>query len=157
MSVVKRILVCIPVLPNIGWGVYCGLERCSNKLFLSVLLPLSLIMSMLIVICSIIYEQIHRDTPATPPPATPPPATHAPTTPPLQHWSKYYGTFSYRMDEEMGIGTSTRTTDGECSICLGEFQEQDECAMLHMCNHMYHRKCIDKWLPKSCPLCRSIP
>ena len=44
----------------------------------------------------------------------------------------------------------------QCSICLEDFEEVDECRMLH-CNHVFHVKCIDEWLPnqESCPLCIS--
>lgn len=56
-------------------------------------------------------------------------------------WSGYYEIFSH-------------LKVGECSICLGEFEEPDECARLRKCKHTYHRECIDLWLPKSCPICR---
>ncbi|KAL3504675.1 hypothetical protein ACH5RR_034516 [Cinchona calisaya] len=45
----------------------------------------------------------------------------------------------------------------ECSICLSEFEEGDEIRELE-CNHMFHNKCLEKWLQgcqATCPLCRS--
>jgi hypothetical protein len=47
-------------------------------------------------------------------------------------------------------------TDIECSICLdtikvGEFEKK------LVCNHCFHKKCIDRWFKKdndSCPMCR---
>jgi len=42
-----------------------------------------------------------------------------------------------------------------CSICLDEFNENELLFQL-ICNHYYHKKCINDWLQKnrSCPLCR---
>ncbi|KAJ4827363.1 hypothetical protein Tsubulata_014954 [Turnera subulata] len=44
----------------------------------------------------------------------------------------------------------------ECVICLEDFKDGDSCKVLSKCNHMYHTKCIDRWLIKDrhCPLCR---
>ena len=43
----------------------------------------------------------------------------------------------------------------ECSICLEEFQIRFEVTSMP-CSHVYHGKCIGKWLQTShfCPLCR---
>lgn len=44
-----------------------------------------------------------------------------------------------------------------CSICLGEFR-QDECIrVLAECTHIFHMACINKWLEHhpNCPLCRA--
>ena len=43
----------------------------------------------------------------------------------------------------------------ECTICLDEFLEGDEVALMP-CGHVYHDGCIVKWLETShlCPLCR---
>ena len=43
----------------------------------------------------------------------------------------------------------------ECSICLEEFQTGFEVTRMP-CSHVYHEKCIAKWLQTShfCPLCR---
>lgn len=45
----------------------------------------------------------------------------------------------------------------DCSICLDEFSEGEVCRMLPKCKHIFHRFCIDKWLPteRHCPVCRS--
>ena len=45
----------------------------------------------------------------------------------------------------------------ECSICMDDCLPK-ECVVTP-CNHMFHRKCITKWLDTgndSCPLCRTI-
>ena len=44
----------------------------------------------------------------------------------------------------------------ECVICLDEFSDGDECKVGSKCEHIFHKYCIDKWLPKNrqCPLCR---
>ncbi|XP_004287484.1 PREDICTED: E3 ubiquitin-protein ligase At4g11680-like [Fragaria vesca subsp. vesca] len=52
---------------------------------------------------------------------------------------------------------SRSNIDGDCCICLGEFEEGHERAELHRCKHTYHRECIDRWLPKPCPICRQRP
>ena len=45
--------------------------------------------------------------------------------------------------------------DKTCPICLDNYIKNDELYKL-MCNHYYHKKCIDNWLSNnpSCPLCR---
>tara|TARA_B100001094_G_scaffold315390_1_gene355335 strand:+ start:1406 stop:1822 length:417 start_codon:yes stop_codon:yes gene_type:complete len=45
--------------------------------------------------------------------------------------------------------------DKECTICLEEYQENDELYQLQ-CDHYYHKECINDWLLKhqTCPLCR---
>ncbi|KAJ4958422.1 hypothetical protein NE237_025533 [Protea cynaroides] len=44
----------------------------------------------------------------------------------------------------------------ECAICLVEFQDNDEIRLLTVCNHVFHRNCIDEWFGNhtTCPLCR---
>lgn len=43
-----------------------------------------------------------------------------------------------------------------CSICLGEFCKGEVLKRLPMCNHEFHKECIEKWLLQhtSCPMCR---
>ena len=43
-----------------------------------------------------------------------------------------------------------------CSICLVEFEENDEIRKLR-CDHVFHCECIDPWLLNGkavCPVCR---
>ncbi|KAK4408773.1 RING-H2 finger protein ATL78 [Sesamum angolense] len=44
----------------------------------------------------------------------------------------------------------------DCPICLGEFVEGEDVRILPRCNHVFHVKCIDRWLVlhSSCPTCR---
>ncbi|KEH20780.1 zinc finger, C3HC4 type (RING finger) protein [Medicago truncatula] len=58
--------------------------------------------------------------------------------------------FKYRKDEGLVDGT-------ECSVCLGEFQEEESLRILPKCSHAFHIPCIDTWLSshKNCPLCRA--
>mmetsp|Transcript_12367 Transcript_12367/g.23279 ORF Transcript_12367/g.23279 Transcript_12367/m.23279 type:complete len:276 (-) Transcript_12367:48-875(-) len=46
--------------------------------------------------------------------------------------------------------------DYECSICLYEFKPGDEVRQLGVCDHQFHRSCIDLWLLRNagCPLCK---
>jgi hypothetical protein len=43
-----------------------------------------------------------------------------------------------------------------CNICLDDYQDEDEVRILK-CEHLYHTKCIDRWLTSSnkCPVCKS--
>ncbi|CAI9116381.1 OLC1v1017511C1 [Oldenlandia corymbosa var. corymbosa] len=47
----------------------------------------------------------------------------------------------------------------ECSICLSEYADGDKARQLR-CNHVFHNKCLDKWLQAgshaTCPLCRNL-
>ncbi|EFH44290.1 hypothetical protein ARALYDRAFT_354960 [Arabidopsis lyrata subsp. lyrata] len=45
----------------------------------------------------------------------------------------------------------------DCSICLGEFNEDESLRLLPKCNHTFHVVCIDRWLKShsNCPLCRT--
>ncbi|CAN7070629.1 unnamed protein product [Brassica oleracea var. botrytis] len=51
-------------------------------------------------------------------------------------------------------GLKINVTD--CSICLGEFNEEESLRLLPNCNHIFHVVCIDRWLTShsNCPLCR---
>ncbi|CAK8578765.1 unnamed protein product [Lathyrus sativus] len=56
----------------------------------------------------------------------------------------------YRKNEGVVDGT-------ECSVCLGEFQENESLRILPKCGHAFHIRCIDTWLRshQNCPLCRA--
>lgn len=45
----------------------------------------------------------------------------------------------------------------DCSVCLSEFEENENLRLLPKCNHAFHLPCIDTWLKShsTCPLCRS--
>ncbi|XP_058105636.1 brassinosteroid-responsive RING protein 1-like [Magnolia sinica] len=46
----------------------------------------------------------------------------------------------------------------ECVICLCEFEEDDEIRRLRNCEHVFHGRCLDRWMDcgkQTCPLCRS--
>ncbi|XP_010692430.1 RING-H2 finger protein ATL51 [Beta vulgaris subsp. vulgaris] len=45
----------------------------------------------------------------------------------------------------------------ECSICLNEFNEDENLRLMPNCEHAFHLPCIDTWLKShsNCPLCRS--
>lgn len=44
-----------------------------------------------------------------------------------------------------------------CSICLVDFEEQEEIVELPICNHHFHKPCLKQWLEMhpQCPYCRS--
>ncbi|CAH1438980.1 unnamed protein product [Lactuca virosa] len=45
----------------------------------------------------------------------------------------------------------------ECSICLGEYEDDDWVKTIPNCSHVFHVSCIDTWFQthSNCPLCRS--
>ncbi len=44
-----------------------------------------------------------------------------------------------------------------CSICLIDFEDQEEIIRLPVCNHCFHKDCLQKWIEAlfDCPYCRS--
>lgn len=58
--------------------------------------------------------------------------------------------FRYRKEEGLIDGTV-------CSVCLGEFEQEESLRLLPKCSHAFHIPCIDTWLRshKNCPLCRA--
>ncbi|XP_004504827.1 putative RING-H2 finger protein ATL53 [Cicer arietinum] len=45
----------------------------------------------------------------------------------------------------------------DCSVCLSEFQDDEDLRLLPKCNHAFHLPCIDTWLSShtNCPMCRA--
>ncbi|XP_022975534.1 uncharacterized RING finger protein P4H10.07-like, partial [Cucurbita maxima] len=46
-----------------------------------------------------------------------------------------------------------------CAVCLCEFQDDEELRFLKNCKHIFHKKCLDRWMirdQRSCPLCRTL-
>ncbi|KAI0500791.1 hypothetical protein KFK09_019008 [Dendrobium nobile] len=56
----------------------------------------------------------------------------------------------YKREEGLVDGT-------DCSVCLGEFKEEESLRLLPKCSHAFHLQCIDTWLKShaNCPLCRA--
>nr|KAJ0193248.1 hypothetical protein LSAT_V11C800415410 [Lactuca sativa] len=52
---------------------------------------------------------------------------------------------------------STAAASDDCSICLEYFNEGEICRVLPVCDHVFHARCVDKWLTKvpNCPICRT--
>lgn len=45
-----------------------------------------------------------------------------------------------------------------CAVCLYEFEGGEEIRWLNNCKHIFHLKCLDRWMDhdhKTCPLCRT--
>lgn len=45
-----------------------------------------------------------------------------------------------------------------CAVCLEEFGDREEIRRLFFCRHVFHHKCLDRWIDcdgRSCPLCRT--
>lgn len=51
------------------------------------------------------------------------------------------------------LGHSTNDIEHTCTICLSEFEEEDEAVQLP-CNHVFHTECVGRWLQRSrhCPM-----
>jgi hypothetical protein len=70
---------------------------------------------------------------------------------------------SLRRDQIKSIGKckkvkaeSANIIDQVCPICLENFKENEFYRNLE-CNHIFHKKCIDRWFRKDhsdCPMCR---
>ncbi|CAA0813822.1 RING-H2 finger protein ATL56 [Striga hermonthica] len=45
----------------------------------------------------------------------------------------------------------------DCSICLDSFRDGDLCRNIPICKHLFHAKCVDRWIGKNptCPVCRN--
>lgn len=46
----------------------------------------------------------------------------------------------------------------ECAVCLADFHKGERLAKLPACRHLFHRKCVTRWLEQSeeCPKCRAV-
>ena len=44
-----------------------------------------------------------------------------------------------------------------CIICLDDFNNKEEVGKLENCEHIFHKKCIKRWLEENpiCPICRT--
>lgn len=45
-----------------------------------------------------------------------------------------------------------------CAVCLYEFEGAEEIRWLTNCKHIFHRRCVDRWMDHdhdTCPLCRT--
>ncbi|KAL9673025.1 hypothetical protein QQ045_029278 [Rhodiola kirilowii] len=55
--------------------------------------------------------------------------------------------------------SSDSDADDCCSVCLVEFDGEDEVSKLSGCGHVFHGECIRGWIERdrfTCPLCRSL-
>ena len=46
----------------------------------------------------------------------------------------------------------------ECPICKIDFDENDNDLIIGVCNHAYHKECIEMWIKRKCicPLCNGV-
>ncbi|KAJ8477570.1 hypothetical protein OPV22_021297 [Ensete ventricosum] len=45
-----------------------------------------------------------------------------------------------------------------CAVCLYELEGADEVRLMSNCRHVFHRRCVDRWLEHgqcTCPMCRA--
>ena len=60
----------------------------------------------------------------------------------------------------LDVSCSPNQLSDNCSICCNSFNHGEYFRTLPICNHVYHKKCIDKWFTKDknnmrCPICRT--
>ncbi|KAL8208671.1 hypothetical protein R6Q57_008083 [Mikania cordata] len=60
--------------------------------------------------------------------------------------------FKYSTAEDSPVSGSE-----DCSICLECFNEGEICRVIPVCDHVFHVRCVDRWLMKvpNCPICRT--
>eukprot|EP00803_Ostreobium_quekettii_P003559 evm.model.scf_2626EXC.3 EVM.evm.TU.scf_2626EXC.3 scf_2626EXC:12140-15090(-) len=51
-----------------------------------------------------------------------------------------------------------RSDTGTCPICLQDYRKGDKLTVLPQCRHVYHARCITRWLRSrgDCPICRAF-
>ncbi|KAK1307461.1 RING-H2 finger protein ATL32 [Acorus calamus] len=74
-----------------------------------------------------------------------------------------FPTFPYSTVKDLRIRRRRRNAGGgggddemECAVCLSEFAPHDALRLLTLCDHAFHRDCVDLWLAShtTCPVCR---
>lgn len=64
---------------------------------------------------------------------------------------------------EISTNTELHVIDSEsereetCSICRGDYSENNIARIINVCEHKFHSSCLDNWLSRNrtCPLCRA--
>ena len=62
-----------------------------------------------------------------------------------------------QINKLLGISKKNNNDNNQlCIICLDYLNKDENYRLLPICNHIYHEKCIDKWLIKNskCPICK---
>ncbi|XP_026420500.1 RING-H2 finger protein ATL77-like [Papaver somniferum] len=57
----------------------------------------------------------------------------------------------------LSLANGSSNCDENCSICLCELSNGETVRVLPKCKHIFHKECIDEWLPfrsLNCPICR---
>ena len=69
--------------------------------------------------------------------------------------TEHVRTMNFEKLNKFVVNKSNKPCD-ECPICLDEFKCRQHCRKFN-CSHIFHKKCIDRWLAKNthCPVCRS--
>ncbi|XP_042493407.1 RING-H2 finger protein ATL18 [Macadamia integrifolia] len=65
----------------------------------------------------------------------------------------------FRELAEVEEGDEEESCSEVCSVCLVEFQKEDQVTKLSRCGHVFHLCCIKSWVDRNrftCPLCRSF-
>lgn len=68
-----------------------------------------------------------------------------------------YNQLKNRLEHYKKIKGNDNILDKECPICLEKYKIGEYKRKLHFCNHIFHKKCIDKWFINNikCPICRT--
>lgn len=64
-----------------------------------------------------------------------------------------FPTFMYSTVKEIRQDTNDSL---DCAVCLSEFEDESILMLLTVCDHVFHKECVDLWLEshKTCPVCR---
>ena len=65
---------------------------------------------------------------------------------------KKYSSVCAVVDEE----NTGKLLNANCTICMEDFSAKEKVAKMRVCEHVFHRECIDPWLEKNnrCPNCQ---
>lgn len=81
-----------------------------------------------------------------------------PSPPPPPTTANISQTEPCNLDFPVIIYDSKNSEPESCAICLEQLAHGDEARVLKRCMHVFHKDCIDEWLPNRsllCPICRT--
>ena len=62
-----------------------------------------------------------------------------------------------RTNTELHAINNESDSEETCSICRGDYSDNNIVRMINVCDHQFHSSCLDNWLSRNrtCPLCRA--
>ncbi|PWA78403.1 zinc finger, RING/FYVE/PHD-type [Artemisia annua] len=67
------------------------------------------------------------------------------------------GLSTEKISKHLQVSVRHDKMDGECIICLREYEKNERIGTLDNCRHEFHADCVKDWLLRKneCPLCRA--